>query len=266
MKLAVAVLSSILFACSVTIANPVKPSETTSTKSSTSPTPNPKGIGLGGLDPLPDIIKELLDKHLKLGHDLNQQGKICDPLQSEYENQQKLIKDLEKRIRLLEFISQTSGDNQKYYGEIQETKLNLEAQRSKLFDFGSRYYECQLKTCYIELDLSLIKIELVDIIFGGPWDSKSTDRKLFLIGTYPSVMRYFGELGNKGQSSGRNKSLGQNHGDQQQHQDSQPSPNTPSGSGSPGQKVPSNRQKGSCKFMNGLKSFFQRSKNDDSSN
>ncbi|KAJ8328652.1 hypothetical protein O5D80_002641 [Batrachochytrium dendrobatidis] len=265
MKLAVAVLSSILFACSVTIANPIDPSETTSTESSTSPTPNPNGIGLDGLNPLPNIIKDLLNKYIELEHGRDEQEKLYGSLKPQYDHQHKLVKDLEKRIRLLEFISQTSGDNQKYYGEIQETKLNLEAQRSKLFDFGSRYYECQLKTCYIELDLSLIKIELVECVFGGPWDSKSTDRKLFLIGTYPSVMRYFGELGNKGQSSGRNKSLGQNHGDQQ-HQDLQPSPNTPSGSGSPGQKVPSNRQKGSCKFMNGLKSFFQRSKNDDSSN
>ncbi|KAK5672306.1 hypothetical protein QVD99_001410 [Batrachochytrium dendrobatidis] len=251
MKLAVAVLSSILLACSVTTANPVNPSATTDVETSTStvipsattdveaitsPTPNPNGIGLGGLDQLPSSIKELLDKHLKLSHARDEQKKVCDPLKPE------------------------SGGSPKYDGEIQKTKADLEAQKVKLKDIRSRYYECQLKTCYIELDLSLIKIELVECVFGETWDPESTERKLLLIGQHPSVMRYFGELGNKGQSSECNECLGQNPSDQQQHQEPQPSPNTSSGSGSPGQKAPSNRQKGSSKFMGKLKSFFGRPK------
>ncbi|EGF76144.1 hypothetical protein BATDEDRAFT_92998 [Batrachochytrium dendrobatidis JAM81] len=275
MKLAVAVLSSILLACSVTTANPVNPSATTDVETSTStvipsattdveaitsPTPNPNGIGLGGLDQLPSSIKELLDKHLKLSHARDEQKKVCDPLKPEYDSQIILIADLETKIQVLERKFQRSGGSPKYDGEIQKTKADLEAQKVKLKDIRSRYYECQLKTCYIELDLSLIKIELVECVFGETWDPESTERKLLLIGQHPSVMRYFGELGNKGQSSECNECLGQNPSDQQQHQEPQPSPDTPSGSGSSGQKVPSNRQKGSSKFMGKLKSFFGRPK------
>ncbi|KAK5670182.1 hypothetical protein QVD99_003329 [Batrachochytrium dendrobatidis] len=245
MKLAVAVLSSILLACSVTIANPIDPSATTSTEAITSPTPNPNGIGISGLDPLSDSVKDLLDKYIELEDDRNEQGKKCKLLQSEYDNQQKLIADLETKIY---------------------TRLDLEAQKSKLADFGKSRQDCEFKCSGFVAGKSMIEIGLVNLIFGESWNPRSFEQQFFLIATHPSVMSYLGELGNKGQSSGRNKNLGQNHGDQQQHQDSQPSPNTPSESGSPVQKVPSNRQKDSSKFMNRFGSFFQRSKRDDPSN
>ncbi|KAK5667731.1 hypothetical protein QVD99_005839 [Batrachochytrium dendrobatidis] len=56
MKLAVAVLSSILLVCSVTTASPVNPSAAKNTGASTSTfIPSENGIGLGALDdPIPD--------------------------------------------------------------------------------------------------------------------------------------------------------------------------------------------------------------------
>ncbi|KAJ8326149.1 hypothetical protein QVD99_001359 [Batrachochytrium dendrobatidis] len=77
MKLAVAVLSSILFVCSVTTANPVNPSATTDAEASTSTfIPSTKGIGLGALDDaLPDNVKHLLDKYAEIENDRNQQKK-----------------------------------------------------------------------------------------------------------------------------------------------------------------------------------------------
>ncbi|KAK5668103.1 hypothetical protein QVD99_005143 [Batrachochytrium dendrobatidis] len=102
MKLAVAVLSSILLACSVTIANPIDPSATTSTEAITSPTPNPNGIGISGLDPLSDSVKDLLDKYIELEDDRNEQGKKCKLLQSEYDSQIMLVWAWEQRFMFCE--------------------------------------------------------------------------------------------------------------------------------------------------------------------
>ncbi|OAJ41509.1 hypothetical protein BDEG_25092 [Batrachochytrium dendrobatidis JEL423] len=233
MKLAVAVLSSILLACSVTIANPIDPSATTdvedgistfipsattSTEASTSPTPDPNGIGLDGLDTLPDIIKELFENYQRKQDGFEEQEEICNSLKSEYDGQTMLVKRLKKKIQVLGYKSQTSGDNQKYYGEIQETKLNLEAQKAKLEDLKKSRKECDSKYKGIEFELELIGIKLVKLVFGGTWDSKPFDQQLYLIGKHPSVQDYLDGLRGKGQSSECNECLGQNHGDQQQQQ------------------------------------------------
>ncbi|OAJ45448.1 hypothetical protein BDEG_28588 [Batrachochytrium dendrobatidis JEL423] len=260
MKLAVAVLSSILFACSVTIANPIDPSATTSTESNTSPTHNPNGIGLGGLNPLPNIIKDLLEKHLKLNHNRNHYGRICNSLKSEYEDQKKLVMNLGRKIQVLKHKAQGNSGGPKYDDEIQETKVDLKAQKAKLADLGKDYHECESECNSISFELELVEIDLVELVFGGPWDPKSFGQQLSLIGKHPSVMEYFDGSGNKGQSSGRSKRLGQKPSGQQQHQDSQPSPDTPSESGSTGQGASSNRRKGSSKFMGKFGSFFGRPK------
>ena len=113
MKFSIAVLSSILAVCSVTVSNPVDPSEstddedgistfipsaTTSTEDNTFtgiPTvfkgveynfwidANPDGIGLGALDdPIPGNVKHLLDKYAEIQDGRNQQSKIYWPLKS----------------------------------------------------------------------------------------------------------------------------------------------------------------------------------------
>ncbi|KAK5668158.1 hypothetical protein QVD99_005197 [Batrachochytrium dendrobatidis] len=87
MKLAVAVLSSILLACSVTTANPVNPSATTDVASTSTSFLASNGIGLDGLDPLPGNVKELLEKYAEIDYDRNQQRKIYWPLKSRYDSQ-----------------------------------------------------------------------------------------------------------------------------------------------------------------------------------
>ncbi|EGF81085.1 hypothetical protein BATDEDRAFT_88146 [Batrachochytrium dendrobatidis JAM81] len=272
MKLAVAVLSSILLACSVTTANPIDPSATTdvetststfipsattSTEASTSPTPNPNGIGLGGLDQLPDSIKELLEKYVRLSHDLNQQGKICDPLKPEYDSQIMLVIDLKTKIEVLEEKSQTSGGSPEYDGEIQKTKLDLEAQRSKLEDIEKRYNECQLKKNGLESEIYLTKMRLVYLVFGDSSNFRLFDQQLYLINKHPSVKGYLGEL-----SLEYSKTPGQSSSGQQ-HQESQPSSSRPSGSGSSRQKAPSNKRKRVSKLMSELKSHFKRPESED---
>ncbi|KAJ8329158.1 hypothetical protein O5D80_003102 [Batrachochytrium dendrobatidis] len=273
MKLAVAVLSSILLACSVTTANPIDPSATTdvetststvipsattSTQASTSPTPNPNGIGLGGLDDaLPDSIKDLLERYKKTKHDLNQQGKICDPLKPEYDSQIMLVIDLKTKIQDLEEKSQKNGDSPEYDGEIQKTKLDLEAQRSKLEDIEKRYNECQLKKNGLESEIYLTKMRLVYLVFGDSSNFRLFDQQLYLINKHPSVKGYLGEL-----SLEYSKIPGQSSSGQQ-CQESQPSSSRPSGSGSSRQKAPSKKRKRVSKLMSGLKSHFKRPESED---
>ncbi|EGF77669.1 hypothetical protein BATDEDRAFT_27294 [Batrachochytrium dendrobatidis JAM81] len=249
MKLAVIVLSSILLACSVTIANPILPSATTSTESIISPTHNPNGIGLGGLDPIPNIIKDLLKEYIELEH------------------------ALEKKIQVLGYISQTSGDGPEYNVEIRKNKLDFEIQKSKLANLKKSLQGCESKYSYLTVKVEQINVELVDLIFGESWNPKLFGRKLYDINSNPFIRSYLEK-----QSLKYNNSWCRTPSDQQQRikpsdqqsQDSQPSPDTPSESGSGSgyfeQRVPSNKRKGFSKFMNGLKSLFQRSKNDDSSN
>ncbi|EGF79182.1 hypothetical protein BATDEDRAFT_89862 [Batrachochytrium dendrobatidis JAM81] len=274
MKLAVAVLSSILLALSVTTANPVNPSATTdvetststvipsattSTEASTSSTPNPNGIGLGALDTLPGNVKYLLERYVKLDHNRNHHEKICDSLKSEYEDQKKLVTDLGTKLYILKRKSQTSGGSPEYDGEIQETKIDLEAQRSKLFDIRSRYMECRLKNDCFENAIGFIKMSLADLIFGGNWDSELFDQQFDLINAHPSVKGYLDKL-----SLEYSEILGQSPSDQQ-CQESQSPLDTPSGSGSSEQEAPPNKRKRVSKLVDELKSFFKRPKHDDPS-
>ncbi|KAK6091073.1 hypothetical protein MT418_008366 [Batrachochytrium dendrobatidis] len=158
MKLAVAVLSSILLACSVTTANPVDPSEstddedgistfipsaTTDTEYSLWIVPNPDGIGLGALDdPLPDNFKNLLDKYAEIQDARNQQSKIYWPLESRYDSQYDVLMGYEKDLEILKYQSQKGNGNPKY-GDIEKTKLDLEDQRSKLVKLRKSFDECQ---------------------------------------------------------------------------------------------------------------------------
>ncbi|KAK5667193.1 hypothetical protein QVD99_006401 [Batrachochytrium dendrobatidis] len=132
MKLAVAVLSSILLALSVTTANPVNPSATTdvetsistvipsattSTEASTSSTPNPNSMSLGTLDPFQISIKELLNTTRK--KKIREKSKIA--------------------------MNARNSGGPEYDDEIQETKFDLEAQKAKLADLGKDYHECESK-------------------------------------------------------------------------------------------------------------------------
>ncbi|KAL5039124.1 hypothetical protein RTP6_7807 [Batrachochytrium dendrobatidis] len=129
MKLAVAVLSSILLACSVTTANPIDPSattdaetitstvipsETTDVEASTLPTPNPNGIGLDSLDPLSDSIKELLKSYHRKHVGFEEQVKKCELLKSQYKDQQTMVKHAKRKLHVVKHRSLRDGGNRKH--------------------------------------------------------------------------------------------------------------------------------------------------------
>ena len=101
MKLTVAVLTSLLVACSVTTANPILPSATTSTESSSLPAPNGNGIGLQGLDSLPAEVESLLEKYSKKRGKYSIQLELCKSIESQLTEQQRLVTLLEKELSLI---------------------------------------------------------------------------------------------------------------------------------------------------------------------
>ncbi|KAJ8322650.1 hypothetical protein O5D80_008617 [Batrachochytrium dendrobatidis] len=278
MKLAVAVLSLILLACSVTTASPVKPSATTDVESNTFPTHNPNGIGISGLDTLPNIIKDLLKEYVKIDYDRNQQKIPHRFTKHQYIDQQNLVKLLGRKIKVLEYKLRKNGGSPEYDGEIQKAKFDLEIQKSKLADLRRRYHECEFRYNYFKIRLQAINEQLVKFVFGRTWNSGSFDQKLVSIGSHPSVMEYLEELCGQGQSSGCDNNFGQNHGDQQQSQDPQPSSSRPSGFGSFGhrvsafgqrvsafgQRASSSIQREASRLVHNVGSFFQQPRNDGS--
>ncbi|EGF81087.1 hypothetical protein BATDEDRAFT_24768 [Batrachochytrium dendrobatidis JAM81] len=279
MKLAVAVLSSILFACSITTANPVDPNESTDAEHrifTGTPTvlkgveynfwidANPDGIGLGALDDaLSDNVKHLLDKYVELQDGRNQQRKIYWPLKSRYDSQYDVVVGVKKDLKVLEYLSQ-DDDSLKYYIEIRKTKLDHEKQLSKLDKIRKSFYECQFKIGLLVEKKSETDERIVSLILGTPLDVVTVIYKSSLIRGTPSVKDYLE------QQSSKYESLGQNPIDQeyqnpsdQQRQDLQSSLDTLSGSGSFEQKVPSNKRQGFSKFMSRLGSFFGRPKRED---
>ncbi|KAK5670566.1 hypothetical protein QVD99_002351 [Batrachochytrium dendrobatidis] len=265
MKLAVAVLSSILFVCSATTASPVNPSAAKNTGASTSTfIPSENGIGLGALDdPIPGNVKYLLDKYVEIQDGRNQQSKIYWPLKSRHDDQCDVVMGYEKDFEILKFEAQKGNGNPKH-GEFQKAKLDYEYQLSKLDKIRKSFDECQFKIGRIVEKKSETDQQIVSLILGTPLDLISVKYQALLIRGTHSVKDYLE------QQSSKYESLGQNPIDQeyqnpsdQQCQDSQSSLDTLSGSGSFEQKVPSNKRQGFSKFMSRLGSFFGRPKRED---
>ncbi|KAL5038282.1 hypothetical protein RTP6_005615 [Batrachochytrium dendrobatidis] len=229
MKLAVAVLSSILLACSVTTANPVDPSEstddedgistfipsaTTDTEYSLWIVPNPDGIGLGALDdPLPDNFKNLLDKYAEIQDARNQQSKIYWPLESRYDSQYDVLMGVEKDLEILKYQSQKGNGNPKY-GDIEKTKLDLEDQRSKLVKLRKSFDECQSEIGRLAEKKWEIDERIVGLVFGTPLDLALFNYQLLLIRERPFVKNYIE------QQSSKYESLDQKSGDRRKHRKS----------------------------------------------
>ncbi|KAJ8326129.1 hypothetical protein O5D80_005484 [Batrachochytrium dendrobatidis] len=300
MKLAVAVLSSILLALSVTTANPVNPSATTdvetststvipsattSTEASTSSTPNPNGIGLGALDTLPGNVKYLLDTYAEIQDDRDLQSKIYWLLQSQYNSQRKVVKHLKKNLETLKKKPQGKGDSSKHNAKIRKAELNFEDQYSKFDELQKSLYDCQSEIGDLAQKKCETDKQIVILVVGTPRSLAEVAHQASLIKEMPPVKDYLEK------QSLKHKDLDQKSGGRRKHKDLESSDeessdeesddafddasdeesddafddasDEESGSGSSKQKMPSNKRKRVSKLMSRLGSFFQKSKRDD---
>ncbi|KAL5039357.1 hypothetical protein RTP6_006528 [Batrachochytrium dendrobatidis] len=188
MKLSVAVLSSILLTCSVTIAKPVHPSttastdhvsstvvpsSTTSTESNPSETPNTSSAGLGRHAPFSKDMKELLKNYSNRNHECTKQEEDCELIDLEIEDQEKLVKALEKDIQALENgPEEIRLRNSKYSNDLnaKRHKRRLYKEKSKLEDLKKKAKKCQSKLKSCKNKLKHCKEKVVQFVFKGPFD------------------------------------------------------------------------------------------------
>ncbi|KAK5669110.1 hypothetical protein QVD99_004872 [Batrachochytrium dendrobatidis] len=204
MKLAVAVLSSILFVCSATTASPVNPSAAKNTGASTSTfIPSENGIGLGALDdPIPGNVKYLLDKYVEIQDGRNQQSKIYWPLKSRHDDQCDVVMGYEKDFEILKFEAQKGNGNPKN-GEFQKAKLDYEYQLSKLDKIRKSFDECQFKIGLLVQKKWETDKQIVSLILGTPLDLALFKYQALLIRGTPSVKDYLEQQSSKYESLGQ---------------------------------------------------------------
>ncbi|KAK5670549.1 hypothetical protein QVD99_003228 [Batrachochytrium dendrobatidis] len=181
MKLAVAVLSSILLACSVTTASPVKPS-------------------IGGLDPLPRNVKYLLEKYAEIQDDRNQQRKMHQLLKSRYDSQREVIMIYEKKLETLKKKPQRKGGDPEHDEKIQKAKLDLEAQYSKFVKLRKEFDECESKLGDLVEKEWETDQQIVSLVFGTPLNVATVAHQASLIKETPSAKNYLEKIIKKQES------------------------------------------------------------------
>ncbi|KAJ8328489.1 hypothetical protein O5D80_003839 [Batrachochytrium dendrobatidis] len=214
MKLPIAALSSILFVCSVTIANPVVPSttastehvsstvvpsSTTSTESNPSATPNTNGLDLSRLDSLSANMKNLLESYSKGQQDCSRQEEECKFINLKVENQEDLISHLKKKIDDLQRKFYKNGrDNSNYKNEMGKLKRELQ-------DGYSEYTKLENISC--------------EVRFGEFFNIELLEEQLLLILSQYSVKQYLERICSGEQSSACRNDFGQDPDAEQQQQD-----------------------------------------------
>ncbi|KAK5667084.1 hypothetical protein QVD99_006300 [Batrachochytrium dendrobatidis] len=248
MRFAVTILSSILLACSVTIANPVHssattdaehdpltivssttasteydyltvvPSSTTSTDSSPSSTPNTSDVDPSDSDSdsTPDGVDELLKRYSKKQKDYSNKGKECEFIELQYGNQKSLINRLEKKVADLKSKHQKNKIKLRFGGgrEVKELEDRLKTGYPELSELEKKKKKCRLEQENIEYELDLIKLAMVGCIFTESPNTQSLNERFSRTISRPLVRDYIEAYE---ESSGCTDDFGQDPSEQQQN-------------------------------------------------
>ncbi|KAJ8330062.1 hypothetical protein O5D80_001639 [Batrachochytrium dendrobatidis] len=255
MKLPIAVLSSILLVCSVTIAKPIHPSTTTDTVYNPSSASNTNGASLRSLVLPPVDMKSLLKEYSKVHNDYNRKKKECELIDLEHSNLRSTKSHLEKKISNLERKTLTNKLKLKSNNgndRMKELEQKLEKEESDFGFLQRKKNRCKFELSRFDYDLELIKISLVEFVSEEPFNVQTFDGQLLRILSHPVVKQYLGELCE--QSSACSGGSGQSSNFEQQRQDPQPSPQTQSGFHSFGQRLSSFKHR----VSSGIRKAFSR--------
>ncbi|OAJ44646.1 hypothetical protein BDEG_27856 [Batrachochytrium dendrobatidis JEL423] len=185
MKLAVTVLSSILFACSVTTANPVNPSATTSTDASTSTTQptatesNKSGLWTASNEEIATWVDvsqftkadaELIKQYLKLTQEREKAKEMRNLLKQEIPKQEKLVKQLDQESWWL-FREFGKGKGPKYGKKLNEAREKYRKEEIKRIKLEKEYYKINPKDIDLGLKLDFVEKELAKRLFGDDLNS-----------------------------------------------------------------------------------------------
>ncbi|KAK5670517.1 hypothetical protein QVD99_003197 [Batrachochytrium dendrobatidis] len=202
MKLPIAVLSSILLVCSVTIANPVFSTVATTPKYGPSSNPNTSGINLSSRVPLSAKTKNFLREYSKRKHDHDRHTKECELIDLQLEDQQNLVKRLGERFGNLRLeFHKNSRDRSKYMDMMKKLEREIAEGYSKLADLQRKKNKCVFEQTHVNQQLDFAKINLIKLVSRKTLDLESLDSQLLPILSHPPVKQYLEGLCGGEQSS-----------------------------------------------------------------
>ncbi|EGF77126.1 hypothetical protein BATDEDRAFT_92081 [Batrachochytrium dendrobatidis JAM81] len=184
MKLAVTVLASILFACSVTTAKPVNPSATTSAEASTStviPTATEstkskhRVLSYEGSEFSVDLSKlskddvKLIQEYLQTDQEYEEIKKACDSAKSEELNQKELLKRLDGESYELSLKYSNNEDDPVYQEEKEIINQKFDEEDEIFFSLQQKRRKLDKNLYHAGLLLHIARKELAELLFqNGP--------------------------------------------------------------------------------------------------
>ncbi|KAJ8330527.1 hypothetical protein O5D80_001546 [Batrachochytrium dendrobatidis] len=196
MKLAVTVLSSILFACSVTTAKPVNPSAATSAEASTS-TVNPSATKSGeseyhvfsyeGSEFSLDLSKlskndvKLIQEYLEKDKEYEDIKKACDSAKSKELNQKELLKRLDGENYKLSLKYPNNEDDPVYQEKKEIINQKFDEEDEIFFSLQQKRRKLDKDLYHAGLLLHIARENLADLLFQNVPNAASLDSyRIFL--------------------------------------------------------------------------------------
>ncbi|KAJ8330598.1 hypothetical protein O5D80_001573 [Batrachochytrium dendrobatidis] len=139
MKLAVTVLASILFACSVTTANPVNPSATTSTDASTSTVYSAQTTPSVDLSKLSEGGINLIKIYIKANQDHEKAIKLRNLAKNAVTAQKIIMAELNEKLLRLKSESRKGNDKLQHAYTLERLRLKLQKQSRRLDMLETKY-------------------------------------------------------------------------------------------------------------------------------
>ncbi|KAK5665563.1 hypothetical protein QVD99_007909 [Batrachochytrium dendrobatidis] len=197
MKLAVTVLSSILLACSVTTANPVNPSATTSTDASTS-TVSSLGNGYFFYKSIFSVgNKCLIKKYLQKKETHERARRVYDLLKKETEVQEKRVAMLNERYHKLIQKSKQGNGNLGYKDSLEKFQLELEKQSHKLDKLKDKHLKHSALCDKLFSKLWNVQSAIVHTFFKETPNIPTVATRIRLLESNPEIAAYISKLQNE---------------------------------------------------------------------
>ncbi|KAJ8330325.1 hypothetical protein O5D80_001326 [Batrachochytrium dendrobatidis] len=278
MKLAIA-LSSILLVCSVTTANPVNPSATTSAEPSSStaafttttdpysnflPASSVQAINSVDLSKLSDDDKSLMGKYLETSENHKKMKETQRPAESKIFDQKALIERLDETHAKLLGKSHNNGGFV-YEIRAKRIKSRLDKQKKILLKLEKEYQSLNFKILDYDWELDVIREELTKRLFGDDLDQSSIDSYIAFMKFNPRFIESIYSSLNRmpGQQTGTEQASTSGTQNQSQYRENPSSTHEAPKSPRPQKKSRSRAKKAYSKIKSGLGSGPNQDNTDD---
>ncbi|KAL5032681.1 hypothetical protein BDEG_20765 [Batrachochytrium dendrobatidis JEL423] len=199
MKLLIAILSSILLTCSVTVANPTIPTATTSTEYSTS-TVLPSATTDAASSPLASSVapsnkaKALLKSYIQTQQTHDEAKRKHALLETRYGVEIDLITELEEILEDFERKYRKSKQGSNHNNKLLKARFDCEFQSSKLIGLTRELSESEYGIAELSWKLYLIAKELVALVFGEILDKCLINERMSYILSSPIVVKQIAKV------------------------------------------------------------------------